>query len=652
MNRHYDVLAVTETFVCENQPDDHLSLEGFNFFRVDREGQLGGGVGAYVRNYFTVKILAQSHGNIPEFIVLELINEQTKILFAVVYRKPASAYPTKFFECLSPFLPQFTNVIVTGDFNLNMCEHAAGAANLRDLIESHSLSLVSSEPTHHTFCRDRPPTHTWLDLFIVKDPAAVLELKKSESPFIAGHDFIEINYRCSKPQHCTKQIYSRCLHKVSPDAQVSAVQTNFAHLPPFSAVDHRAFLTSPAAPVVLLGARGACADSWQRQITASLIAAFDSVAPLRTITLSSKHKPWVSPAIRALMRKRNSAYHTAYASKNTADIERFKALRAEVCNKLDSPKNDYLANRLSQAPDANSKWKELRQMYLSAARLPSPLLYFNANVLNLHYATVVNCTPPLSEADFQTVCDAPASTSSDRHFDFRLVSEAEVRVAVMGAPSKSSGVDGISALMLKTALPVIVGPLTSLLNSCFVNATFPTDWKKALIVPLAKSKTLDSPSDTRSIAQLPELSKVLERLAHEQLLGYLETHRLLDERQAGSRKGHSTQTALLGVLEDVRKAVDEGKITILILFDFSKAFDTIPHARLLAKLRALNVGNRTLRWFYNYLADRLQAVVDDGALSPTGSALLPGSRREVFSAPYYLPFISMIYHEYYVFQIT
>lgn len=126
---------------------------------------------------------------------------------------------------------------------------------------------------------------------------------------------------------------------------------------------------------------------------------------------------------------------------------------------------------------------------------------------------------------------------------------------------------------------------------------------------------------------------MVERIVQMRLLGYLEAHNLLDSRQAGFRLRHSTQTALLGVLDDVRRTIYKRQVTILVLLDFSKAFDTISHARLLLKLRSLNVSNATLGWFFNYLADRLQAVVDeDGNVSdwlrassgvPQGSVLSP-----------------------------
>ena len=92
---------------------------------------------------------------------------------------------------------------------------------------------------------------------------------------------------------------------------------------------------------------------------------------------------------------------------------------------------------------------------------------------------------------------------------------------------------------------------------------------------------MTQPSDTRTIAQLPELSKVLERLVHNQLQRYLEA--TPSTSPSPSRYGHSTQAALLEVFDDIRHAIDNRMLTFLILFDFSKAFDSIPHTILLSR---------------------------------------------------------------------
>ena len=151
--------------------------------------------------------------------------------------------------------------------------------------------------------------------------------------------------------------------------------------------------------------------------------------------------------------------------------------------------------------------------------------------------------------------------------------------------------------MLKLSSPAILPSLTDTINLSFSTGLFPSDWKKACILPLSKARKLTTPSDTRPIAQLSELSKVIERIVHSQLVYFLEANSLLHLRQAGFRKGHSTTTALACLTDDVKRAIDKRIVTILILFDFSKAFDTIPHAKLLEKLRNINMSDITLRWF-------------------------------------------------------
>lgn len=106
------------------------------------------------------------------------------------------------------------------------------------------------------------------------------------------------------------------------------------------------------------------------------------------------------------------------------------------------------------------------------------------------------------------------------------------------------------------------------------------------------------------------LSKILEKLVYRQFLQYLLSTNLLDSLQTGFRKENSTQTALLRIMHDIRRASDERKITLLVLFDFSKAFDTVSHSLLIHKLRAFHLSELVLRWFASYLEGRQQAVID------------------------------------------
>ena len=85
------------------------------------------------------------------------------------------------------------------------------------------------------------------------------------------------------------------------------------------------------------------------------------------------------------------------------------------------------------------------------------------------------------------------------------------------------------------------------------------------------------------------LFKIFGRIIHKQITGYAEKFDIFDPKQSGHRSGFSTQTALLRICDDVRWGIERGCVTILVLFDFSKAFDTISHVLLIKKLKSLRV---------------------------------------------------------------
>ena len=93
------------------------------------------------------------------------------------------------------------------------------------------------------------------------------------------------------------------------------------------------------------------------------------------------------------------------------------------------------------------------------------------------------------------------------------------------------------------------------------------------------------------------LSKVNESLPHRQFVKFLDDNNKVSQFQSGNRKHHSTETALLSATDDLLKAMDEKKISTLVLMDMSKAFDRVNHDMLLSKFRSLGVSPWALEWF-------------------------------------------------------
>ncbi|WP_308339768.1 reverse transcriptase domain-containing protein, partial [Thiolapillus sp.] len=159
-----------------------------------------------------------------------------------------------------------------------------------------------------------------------------------------------------------------------------------------------------------------------------------------------------------------------------------------------------------------------------------------------------------------------------------------------------------------------------------LSGTFPTVFKHAIVKPLLKKTSLD-PNDLknfRPVSNLSFFSKLLEKVVMSQLLDHLNTNELWPRFQSAYRACHSTETALLRVLNDLLTASDDGQVSLLTLLDLSAAFDTIDHDILFHRLEhVFGIQNSALSFFRSYLTERKQMVSISG-YSSNPSTLLHG----------------------------
>ena len=143
----------------------------------------------------------------------------------------------------------------------------------------------------------------------------------------------------------------------------------------------------------------------------------------------------------------------------------------------------------------------------------------------------------------------------------------------MKSRSTSCNLDPIPTWLLKTCANVLVPVITKIINLSFQNGYFPDVLKTAMITPLIKKPTLDSETlkNYRPVANLKFLAKTIERAFAAQIQEYLNINNLRGKMQSAYRPGHSIETALLRVYNDLLLAVDKVKEAVLILLDYSAA---------------------------------------------------------------------------------
>ena len=198
--------------------------------------------------------------------------------------------------------------------------------------------------------------------------------------------------------------------------------------------------------------------------------------------------------------------------------------------------------------------------------------------------------------------------------------------------SKSSAIDNISTKVLKVAFTTQLLRLVRIFNISFSTGHIPESWKRATVVPIHKGGNVKDVNNFSPVSLLPIQGKLMEKIVHDRLMLHLEENDLLDHKQGGFRKNHSTIDSSVKFVDDLFKAMNEGAITIAVFIDLRKAFDTVNHEFLCNKLSSYGIKNKNLDWIKNYLFNRTQQTLVNGAVSeslpvqygvPQGSVLGP-----------------------------
>ena len=184
------------------------------------------------------------------------------------------------------------------------------------------------------------------------------------------------------------------------------------------------------------------------------------------------------------------------------------------------------------------------------------------------------------------------------------LSERNVCELIRASAKKSCLLDPFPTNVVCDSLNVLLPVITNMVNASLSTGHFPDNWKEAIINPLFKKGTIDfAYKNLRPVSNLQFVSKITERAANYTPM-------------SAYRKSHSTETALVKIVNDILLDMNRQHVSLLVLLDLSAAFDTVHHIILLRRLEtSFGVTGDALKWIASYLSARSQRIMINGILS-------------------------------------
>ena len=349
----------------------------------------------------------------------------------------------------------------------------------------------------------------------------------------------------------------------------------------------------------------------------------DTYAPVKNVHISWKRKytePWMNKLIEKATNKCKHLYKKSLSQDATeADKQKYKEYR-NTYNKLKrTVQNEYYATKCREyGKNTKQLWRMISGIICKRKQSGSIISYITINGVKMYDANKIanefsryyakmgadlaRKIPDSKKKVQEYVHDIPRTLNS---LVVGRVEYTDVEKIISALPAKtSSGHDGISNQFLKELNSSISYPLSIIFNQSLSSGVFSENMKLAKIVPLFKGKEDDMVVNYRPVSLLMTISKVLEKIMYNKMYGFLSHNNIFFDSQYGFRSKRSCEHAIMEMVGRVLQTKNKGKHSMGVFLDLSKAFDTLDHPVLIAKLERYGIRGNMLDWFKSYLSGR------------------------------------------------
>jgi hypothetical protein len=615
INKNPDIAVFSESWLNVDHPDEPFSIVNYNMLREDRKGRRGGGIIIYSKNELHVENCTKKLrddkiiDDISEMIVL--FYKQVRVLLIAIYHpywKDAEANNRAILNitaaidwCLAYKHPD-SRLIITGDFNdlrLDM-EQIENMLNVIHVVtfptrgDNTLDQILTNMGSSYKKPRKLPPIGKSDHCVIIWEPRKIKRLEKKTT---------KVEFLDCKPHNKL-----RLLKAIN--------QVNWEHLVQLNL----------------------SLDDLTNVFFATLKSIVEATIPLKSVTMKTTDRPWISPYIKYLINKRNRYWHNG-------NMDKYREFREIVIKAIHSSKNSFLKNSLAKAAeqeDPRAEWAALnkvcglsQKMQFNVHQLWNSDLDM-AEELNKYFASVLVHD---ADGDYNKI----DITNLPSHC--AVISIGQVKKEILKLKRKATGIDDIPNWIFVEAVDFLVPTITYIFNKSLQEMKFPTLFKFVNLCAVPKEQT-PTKTDFRPISILVNLSKILERLAI-QIWLYPYCNFSNNEFAFVTGTGLGTNNALTVINHIMLKYLDQPGAVRMFLLDFSKAFDKCKHSIIIKSLVDMCVPFEAVCFIHSFLIGRTQRVKVGKSYSdwtavtsgiPQGSVLGPMCFAAVmhsFSAKYH-----------------
>ena len=599
--------------------DCELSLEGYEVFHNMRKE--GRGIVLYVKEELKASMVEELESEAMESIFVDCRLQDNKTLrVGLMYRSPNSSAENN--EALNDLLSKASDqknfhLLVMGDFNYKEIDWDRESVNANIRKDNAANNFVQTVKKSYLFQHVREPTRqrdgqkeNILDLIFTNRDDIVQDIYTT-----AG---------LGKSDHLLIVVEMKCRYDTAPSAERYAYQkTDFDILN--ECIKDNDWENDFKDKNIN--------DSWNH-FKEKLNEAIKKSTP--KVKTRGNRKKNLDPETLEIVKNKHRMYRKwkkTGLDEDKANYKRANNQARKACRSAEVREEKRVAKESKENP--NQAWRFIKSKTTTRTGV-SDLRMSNgektksdkekAETLNTFFQSV------FTKEEFGPVPKPPEREFEEDLTDFEIQEKEVKKILESLHPGKAPGPDGINPFILSKAAASLTLPVTLLYRKSLQEGNIPEEWRKATVTPIFKKGSRAEPCNYRPVSLTCILCKCLERLVRANIMEHLQRNNLIAKEQHGFVPGRSCCTQLLETLDDWTQVLDEGGTIDAVYMDFQKAFDTVPHRRLLAKISAYGIEGNVLKWIEAFLSNRTQRVVVGGDTSneadvwsgiPQGSVLGP-----------------------------